>query len=105
MRHPYVIPFAAIGNGEALGPMEGNTATLQATVSGTGAVTAAAALDGTNTPENANSWVQLTTASPSGTTNATAAATVSTAFLYFRIRLTGLTGTGAAAVCSLAKAG
>ena len=95
--------FAATGTGEQTGPKDGNTVSFQATVAGTGAVTAAAALDGTNTPEDSASWVQLTTVSPSGTTAATAQSTVTSAFPYFRARLTGLTGTGAAAVVSLSK--
>lgn len=94
----------APGTSPTFGAFKGRVATAQMTVAGTGAVSCAFALDGSNDPSNANAWVQLGTATASGTGAGTAKVdAVDTAFQYFRLRITAISGTGATADGSVSK--
>lgn len=93
------------GTSPLIGPLKGRVLTLQATVAGTGAVSATFAVDGTNDPLDANAWTQLGTITASGTgTGVNAVSVADTAFMWFRLRLTAISGTGASGNASLSKA-
>ncbi len=66
--------------------------TFQATVHGTGAVTATVVVEVSN---DALYWVNLATITLSGTTSATDGFASSAEWLYMRERITAITGTGA----------
>lgn len=76
---------------------DGTIWSAQLTVAGTGAVSAAAIVEVTNTPDDANSWVTLFTLSASGTTAARDSAVAQAAWRAYRVRSTAISGTGAAA--------
>lgn len=64
----------------------------QATVTGTGAVTATVVIEGSN---NASNWLELGTITLSGTGSDTDGFGSIVPWLYVRSRLTAITGTGA----------
>lgn len=72
--------------------------THQLIVTGTGAVTASAVVEGTNDPAGAAGWQTIATLSASGTTAANDSVVVEHSWAQLRARTTALTGTGAAAV-------
>lgn len=72
--------------------------TFQATVTGTGAVTAVVALDVSN---NGINWLLLSTITLSGTGSASDGVALEAPWLYIRARVTGITGTGAAVDCDM----
>lgn len=76
--------------------------THQLIVTGTGAVTATAVVEGTNDPTGANGWQTIATLSASGTTAANDSVVVEHSWAQLRARTTALTGTGAAAVVNAA---
>lgn len=76
---------------------DGTIWSAQLTVAGTGAVSAGAVVEVTNTPGDANSWRTLFTLSASGTTAASDSAVAQAAWMAYRVRSTSITGTSAAA--------
>lgn len=76
--------------------------THQLIVTGTGAVTATAVLEGTNDPTGVNGWQTIATLSASGTTSASDSVVAQHTWAQLRARSTALTGTGAAAVVNSA---
>lgn len=74
-------------------PCIGRSVLLHASVRGTGAVSAAVKVQGSNTPDVAASWVDIgLQVTASGTTNATASSEGVCQFAYVRQVLTALTG-------------
>lgn len=69
-----------------------NNRTFQATVAGTGAVSATVAIEVSN---NNTYWVTLATFSLSGTTSNTDGFTSSAPWMYVRANCTAISGTGA----------
>ena len=67
-------------------------ATLQATVSGTGAVSATVIIDVSN---DALNWIPAVTFTLSGTTSATDGTATDASWKYVRSRVTAISGTGA----------
>jgi hypothetical protein len=65
---------------------------VQAKVAGTGSVAASVAVQVSN---NAEDWIPATTLSLSGTTSNTNGAAVNAAWAYYRLSVSGITGTGA----------
>lgn len=82
------ITTGASSAAEAPGP----GATVQATVTGTGAVTATVVIQVGNI---SGSWLDLGTLSLSGTTSATQGLALDAHWVYIRANVTTLTGTGA----------
>ena len=72
-------------------PRDGGT--VQATVSGTGAVSATVAIEGSNDGTN---WLTLGTITLRGTTSATDGFAFSAPWVYIRSNCTAISGTGAA---------
>lgn len=70
----------------------GPSATVQATVTGTGALTATVVIQVGNIQD---SWLDLGTLTLSGTTTATAGLALDAHWVYLRANVTTLTGTGA----------
>lgn len=70
----------------------GPGATVQAAVTGTGAVSATVVIQVSNIE---NSWLDLGTLSLSGTTTATQGLALDAHWVYIRADITGLSGTGA----------
>ena len=67
------------------------------TVTGTGAVSATAVIEGNNTGVATDPWIVLCTLTASGTTAASDQTNTSCACQFRRARLTAISGTGAAA--------
>lgn len=93
--------FSAVAVSEVFGPLEGGYLTAQGLR--TGAVgTATILVEGSNTPEDANTWSTVATLSPP-TTGAVAliSASADTAFLYFRLNCTAIPATSSvkASIC------
>ena len=79
-------------------PNRSDKLTFQAVVEGSGAVTAAVAIDVSNDGENA---LALGTISLSGTTLATDGFAIDAPWPYVRARVTGITGTSAKATVTM----
>lgn len=80
------------GAGTATGKAQGGMKTFQATVSGTGAVTATVLVQVSN--DNTN-WITLGTISLSGTTSATDGFASEAPWAYYRGNVTAISGTSA----------
>lgn len=83
------------GAGFIAGPATVGEKTFQATVTGTGAVTATVLVQVSDDPDTLG-WVTLGTVTLSGTTTTTDAFASDTGWLYYRGNVTAVTGTGAA---------
>ena len=82
---------------------DGNTQALkavQATVTGTGAVSATVIIEAINNPASGN-WLTLATITLTGTTAATDGFTFDAPWSYVRARLTAISGTGASVTASM----
>jgi len=80
------------GTSEIIQPW-GTRRTIEATVTGTGAVSATVVVQISNDETN---WLTLTTLTLSGTTTAFDGAAMDAAWRYMRVNLSAISGTGAA---------
>lgn len=96
MRGNSVIAAAIAVTGAALGPFKTPDFTVQATVDGTGAVTAGFTVQVSNDPDLL-AWIPLGTIALTGTTTATDGLACCGRWLFVRVLLTAITGTGAVA--------
>jgi hypothetical protein len=94
-----LLQFNAQGTSEKFQRM-GKDWSYQATVAGTGAVSAGVSIDVSN---DGVGWVELGTLAPSGTDLATDTLTTATPWVYHRARVTAISGTGA--VCTISAVG
>ncbi|MCE2917694.1 MAG: hypothetical protein LW768_19405 [Rubrivivax sp.] len=102
MLHTSEYTFTAPGGTSVVQEVpDGTVWSAQMTATATGAVTAAAVLEVTNTPANAASWRTLATFNLAGSPSANDSAVFTAAWKAYRWRGTGLTGTGAAASCAV----
>jgi hypothetical protein len=87
---------AATGTGACttIGPVKSGRKVYQASVTGTGAVTATVLVQG-STNASVNGWITIGTITLSGTTTATDAFSTNTAWPFVRGNITAVTGTGA----------
>lgn len=90
-----LISGTATATGSAMLASQRQARTFQATVSGTGAVTATLVLDVSNDPNDG--WIPALTFTLSGTTTTTDGASLAPVWPYIRGRITGITGTAAVA--------
>lgn len=80
------------------GNLDSGRKTFQATVSGSGAVTATVKIQVSNDPDNLG-WLDLGTITLSGTTTATDGFASEGSWLYMRCNVTAITGTSASVRC------
>ena len=90
------------GAGVAAGPAETGFTTFQATVSGTGAVSATVIVQVSNDGTN---WLDLATFTLSGTTSASDGFAAEAPWKWFRGNVTAISGTGAAVDLIVAAGG
>lgn len=93
-----VLLDAATGTGAGAGvPLGFALAAFQATVAGTGAVTATVNIEVSNEPRGSSqSWLVAGTITLSGTTTASDGFTINSPWKFVRANLTAVSGTGAA---------
>jgi hypothetical protein len=89
------------GAGNSAGPAQDTPKTFQATVVGTGAVTATVLVQASN--DNSH-WITVGTITLSGTTSATDGFDIEAPWAYFRGNVSAVTGTGAAVTLLVAEA-
>lgn len=86
---------ATTGNGSTFGPAQSGEKVFQASVSGTGAVSATVVIEGSNDP-TVLGWVEIGTITLSGTTTDTDGFAHQAAWGYYRANVDAISGTGAA---------
>ena len=90
------------GASSTFGPTKAGEKTFQATVTGTGAVTATVLVQVSNNP-SVLGWITLGTITLSGTTTATDGFAADAGWAYYRGNVTAVTGTGAAVYLTVAQ--
>jgi hypothetical protein len=80
----------------------GSAFSVQAKVTGSGSVAASVAIQVSN---NAVDWITSSTLSLTGTGSDVKGASVSTLYAYYRLAVSGITGTGATVTAWVASAG
>lgn len=90
------------GAGSTYGPGTSGEKTYQATVSGTGAVTATVVIQASNDPTNLG-WLTLGTITLSGTTTATDGFATQAGWAYYRANVTAISGTSASVDVTVAQ--
>jgi len=88
--------------GNIAGPANSGFKTFQASVTGTGAVTATLKIQVSNNP-TLMGWLDLATITLSGTTTATDGFASEASWLFWRANLTAVTGTGASVDCQASE--
>lgn len=86
------------GGGDAVARLSDDAFTVQATVTGTGAVSATVVVEASN---DATNWLLLATITLSGTTSASDGAVFGAAWDMVRARCTAISGTGATVTAHL----
>ena len=84
------------------GPVKSGEKTFQATVTGTGAVSATVLIQVSNNPTTLG-WIDMCTITLSGTTTDTDGCSTDSAWGYYRANVTAISGTGAAAYVTVTQ--